>query len=110
MAAAHHLSKRTIKKDRPPENNPGFVKVTDCIETHGHVEVQMKEFGGKLDQVMNTLIGTPEPGSLERKNGMMQELKEIRANMKGKWSAKEKAAVLTTFMMAAAAIIAAILK
>ena len=104
------MSRKTKKKDCPSENNPGFVKVTDCNEKHGHVETQMKELGGKVDQVMNTLIGTPEPGSLIRKNGMMQELKEIRANMKGKWSAKEKAAVLTAFIMAAAAIATSILK
>ena len=86
------------------------MKLDDCIAKHANVESKINELGLKLDEVVNTLIGKPEPGSLERKNGIVQDLREIKNGMKRKWTSKEKVAILTTFIMAAAAIIAALLK
>lgn len=100
------------KKKKKKNPNSEFVKVNDCLEKHANIEGQMRSFGGKLDQVVNTLIGTPEPGSLERKNGVVQELKaiktEIKNSKKGGWTAKEKAAVAVAIIMGASGIVAAL--
>lgn len=104
------------EKNCPPHGKPAgahrdaFVKLNDCLEKHANVTAQMIDFGGKLDQVINTLIGTPEPGSLERKNGVVQQLKEIKEGQKGRWNAKEKAAIITAIIMAISAILTSLLK
>ena len=95
------------KKKKP---NGGYVKTAECRRTHAQVRETDEEFKKSLEQITNTLIGKPEPGSLERKNGMVQDIRDIKDKMKSKWSAKDKVALVTTFIVSATAIIIAILK
>jgi hypothetical protein len=86
------------------------VTVASCQATHKEVTHQMSNLQTSVDQIVNTLLGEQKPGSLERSQGLAQDIKDLKTNSKGRWSPKEKATILASAVTAVAAIIVAIFK
>jgi len=86
------------------------VTVAQCQKTHEDVTRQMSGLQTSVNQIVNTLLGEPNPGSLERSKGLVDYVKEIRAGMKSRWSPKDKAAIIISLVTAISAIIVAVFK
>lgn len=92
------------------KNNPRFVPVEYCERVHGDLNVQLSKLEGDMTKVINTLLGEQTEGTLERRGGLVDDIKHIRSKMVVRWRPKEKVAVITAFITAAAAVIIAVLK
>lgn len=86
------------------------MSVAECQATHEGVTRQMSDLQMSVTQIVNTLLGEPNPGSLERSKGLVDYVKEIKAGMKSRWSPKDKAAIVISLVTAISAIIVAVFK
>lgn len=90
------------------KNGGSYVTVVQCQTTHGDVTRQMSDVQSSVDKIVNTLLGEPKRGSLERSQGLVDYVKDIKAGMKSRWSPKEKAAIIISMVTAISAIIVAV--
>lgn len=77
---------------------------------HRQVDSSFNSLNIKVDQIVNTLLGKQVEGGLERKGGLVADVKDIKNNMKSRLSGKEKATVLIAVITGVSGIIIAILK
>ena len=116
------MSKSQSKKkeiELPSENNPlksrknkrsVYVRVEDCHTQHDQVSKEILALDMNVKKVVNTLLGEEEPGTLERKGGLVADIRSIREGMKSRLSGRDKASIAGSIIIAISAIIVALLK
>ena len=87
-----------------------YVTVMQCQATHGDVTRQMSGLQSSVDKIVNTLLGEQKSGSLERSQGLVDDVKDIKVGMKSRWSPKDKAAIIISMITAFSAIIVAVFR
>ena len=103
----------------PSENNPlksrknkrsVYVRVEDCRTQHNQVSKEILALNLGVNKIVNTLLGEEEPGTLERKGGLVADIRSIREGMKSRLSGRDKASIIGAIVIAISAIIVALLK
>ena len=84
--------------------------IAQCQATHGDVTRQMSNLQTSVNQIVNTLLGEQKPGTLEREQGLVKNIQDIRADMKSRWSPKDKAAIIISMVTAISAIVVAVFR
>ena len=101
------------------ENNPlksrknkrsGYVRIEDCRTQHAQVSNEIHGLNVDVKKIVNTLLGEEQPGTLERKGGLVADIQGIREGMKSRLSARDKASIICSVVIAISAIIVALLK
>jgi hypothetical protein len=94
------------KKDNPS----AYVRLEDCLAQHTQVSNEILVLNVNVKKIVNTLLGEEQPGSLERKGGLVVEIRGIKEGMKSRLSGRDKAGIIGAVVMAISAIIVALLK
>jgi hypothetical protein len=93
------------------KNNPlGYVRIEDCRTQHTQVSKEIFALNMGVNKIVNTLLGEEEPGTLERKGGLVADIRGIRESMKSRLSGRDKASIAGSIVIAISAIIVALLK
>ena len=99
------------KKDGLRKNSPSaYVRLEDCRAQHIQVSNEIHALNVDVKKIVNTLLGEEQPGSLERKGGLVVEIRGIREGMKSRLSGRDKAGIIGAVVMAISAIVVALLK
>jgi len=113
------MSKSQSKEEEielPSENNPlknkrsGYVRIEDCRSQHTQVSKDILALNMNVKKIVNTLLGEEAPGTLERKGGLVVDIRGIREGMKSRLSGRDKASIIGSIVIAISAIIVALLK
>jgi len=99
--------KKELKRGK---NKPSYVRVEDCLAQHTQVSNEVRALNVDVKKIVNTLLGEEQPGSLERKGGLVVEIRGIKEGMKSRLSGRDKAGIIGAVVMAISAIIVALLK
>lgn len=114
------MSKSQSKKEEielpSSENDPlkskhsVYVRVENCRSQHNQVSKEILALDMGVKKIVNTLLGEEEPGTLERKGGLVADIRGIREGMKSRLSGRDKASIVGSIILAISAIIVALLK
>jgi hypothetical protein len=107
-----------MSKSQSSENNPlksrkkrsVYVRVEDCRAQHTQVSKEILALNLNIKKVVNTLLGEEEPGTLDRKGGLVADIRGIKDGMKSRLSGRDKASIIGSIVIAVSAIIVALLK
>lgn len=100
----------TSSKSKKNGGGKSYVTAAQCQATHRDVTNQISNLQTSVNQIVNTLLGEQKPGSLERGQGLVKDIQDIRSGMKSRWTSKERTTILASLITAIAAIIVAIFR